>query len=117
MQVSHTLRGLFTWSLRPAAPEAERHESESPSDSQLRQRCLMRLRSQGMPLWREEPESCDGCGRELLLGEQALILCRGDELLLACPLCAERLRGEGYLAVTADADRDAAEGRSLSPTG
>jgi len=83
----------------------------------MRQRCLTRLASQGMPLWSEEPEHCDGCGRELLLGERARLVCRDDELLLACPLCADHLLREGYSALNSNADVGATEGVGLSLAG
>lgn len=48
-----------------------------------------------MPTWREESLACDACGRQLLLGERAHVLRRGDELLLSCPLCREALLAAG----------------------
>lgn len=116
MQVGQRLRELFTRRPEEAARHAARNEGESTTERELRQSCLERLRSRGMPLWREEPETCDRCGRELLLGERALLLCRDDELLLACPLCADALRGAGYLSVTAD-DGDAAAARAAAGEG
>jgi hypothetical protein len=70
-----------------------------------------------MPLRSQEPEHCDACGRELLLGERALLLWRDDELLLAGPLCAGGLRDQGYLDVTSNAETEAADVRRLSPAG
>lgn len=114
MHVSRTWRRLIAPRLRPAAAEPDARDSESPSTRELRQRCLTRLLRRGMPLWSQEPEHCDGCGRALLLGERALLLCRNDELLLACPLCAGGLRDQGYLAVTANAETEAADEGGLS---
>jgi hypothetical protein len=108
------LDGSVTWkrlmARRPwhAAAEPERDgEGAVPSLADQRQRHLARLRTHGIPLWSEEPEHCDACGRALLAGEQPLLLRRGDALLLACPLCAERLYEEGCLRVSAEAPRDA----------
>ncbi len=70
-----------------------------PSASEARERCLEQLRVRGLPLWTDKPEHCDVCGRELLLGERARLVYRAQELLLACPLCAERLLREGCVAV------------------
>lgn len=72
-----------------------------PSTSEARERCLEQLRVRGLPLWTDQPEHCDVCGRELLLGERARLVYREEELLLACPLCAERLLREGCVAVGA----------------
>lgn len=112
---SGTWRDLFAWSRRRAATEPARRESDSPPKHELRQRRLRRLLTRGTPHWSEEPEHCDGCGRELLLGETALLMHRGDELLLSCPLCKERLLSEGYLRVPPDAEKDAADEGSLAP--
>ena len=77
-----------------------------PSPGELRQRHLERLRTRGIPLWSEAPEHCDGCGRVLLAGEQPLLLRRGDELLLACPLCAGRLCDAGCQRVSIEAGKN-----------
>ena len=113
MHVDTTLRRLLTWPRSLVAAPRE-PESASLARDELRQRCLTRLLHQGMPLWSDEPEHCDGCGRELLLGERAQLVYRGDELLLACPLCVGRLREEGYLAVSANAAMQTAEGETFS---
>ena len=113
MDASKIWRRLFARRQWPAAAEPCKRERESLS---MREHCLRRLLSQGMPLWSEEPEHCDGCGRELLLGERARLLCRGDALL-ACPLCAERLLAEDYLAITSDVETDAVEDRGFSLAG
>ena len=115
MDGNATWRKLFAWwPWRAPAPPAQQ-ESDALSKRELRQRRLKRLLSRGIPHWTEEPEDCDGCGRELLPGEQALLMRRGDELLLACPLCAERLLGEGCLRIASDAERGAAEEEGLAP--
>lgn len=108
MQVSRNWRRLIAPQRRAAAAEPDERQSESLSTHELRQRCLRRLLERGLPLWSQEPEHCDGCGRELFLGERALLLWRDDELLLACPLCAGGLRDQGYLAVTWNAETEAA---------
>ena len=115
MQVGRTWRRLIT--VRRRSDAAERDEGESPATHELRQRCLRRLLERGMPLWSQEPEHCDDCGRELLLGERALVLVRDDELLLACPLCTEALRDQGYVAVTANAETESACEPDLSLAG
>jgi hypothetical protein len=99
MDVKGTWRGLTARSSWPAATVAKEAESGSLSQHELRQRHLRRLLTRGIPRWSEEPEHCDDCGRELLPGEPALLLRRGDALLLACPLCRERLFEEGCLRV------------------
>jgi len=107
MQATGIQKRRFTrWPWSKAADSDERHGAPSSTD-ELRQRCLQRLVSQDRPLWSDEPDRCDGCGRELSVDERALLMCRGEELLLACPRCAERLLGKGYLAVTADAGTEA----------
>ncbi len=109
-----TWRKLITWRQPPALTERDTGESASLA---MRERCMTRLASRGMPLWSEEPERCDGCGRELLLGERARLMCRGDELILACPLCADRLLREGYLALNPDAGAGATADGGLSLAG
>ena len=54
-----------------------------------------------VPAWREETLYCEGCGRALLVGERPLIVSRGEELLLACPLCQDRLLADGYTRMAA----------------
>ncbi len=108
--VSTTWKRFVAGRRRPGAAEPDKWESESRSAHELRQQCLTRLVRRGMPLWSEEPEHCDDCGRELLLGERALLLSREDELLLACSLCASHLRDNGYLVVTASAETASAGG-------
>ena len=73
-------------------------DAEEPDDR--RQRCLERLAAKGLPLWSEEPEHCDRCHRELLLGEHAVLMSSGEGLRLACPLCAPLLLEEGYRSLT-----------------
>jgi len=109
MDGSGTWRERFTWRRWRAAPEPEQQETESLAQGEPRQPHLKRLLSHGIPQWTEEPEHCDGCGRELLPGEPALLLQRSDELAIACPLCAERLLDQGYLRVTLDGESDAGE--------
>ena len=106
MDVLGTWRRLSSWRPQSAAAGTE-SEPGAPSPLELRQRHLARLRSHGIPHWSEVPERCDACGRELLPGEQPLLLRRSDALLLACPLCAERLYAEGCLRVSVAALTDA----------
>jgi hypothetical protein len=111
--------GIATWkrliARRPwhAAAEPAGDAGVAPSPGELRQRHLMRLRTHGIPLWSEQSEHCDACGRELLAGEQPLLLRRGDALLLACPLCAERLYDEGCLRVSVGVAKDTTEESQL----
>jgi len=76
---------------------------------QLRQEHLAHLRRRGIPTWSEQPERCDACGRELLVGERASLFERDEELLLACPLCAARVQDEGALPIPASSGRDGFE--------
>ena len=110
MDAMRTWGKLFTWRQSSALTAPDTRESASLA---MRERCLTRLASRGMPLWSEEPERCDGCGRELLLGERARLMCRGDELILACSLCADRLFREGYLALNSEAGVGVNEGGGL----
>ena len=112
MRESWSWRRLFAWWLRPTPAEAEECRSESPAIHARRQRCLERMFARHTA-WHAEPEHCDGCERELLLGERALLMSRGDGLFLACQLCTERLYAEGYRAAGWDAETDATEGRRL----
>jgi hypothetical protein len=86
-------RRLPVW--RPWAHAGAPGKAASGSDEQ-RQRLLERMAAQGLPLWSEEPEHCDRCGRELLLGERAELMFSDEDLVLACPLCAPALWDEGY---------------------
>jgi hypothetical protein len=49
--------------------------------------------------WRDQPLLCDVCGRALLVGERSVIVSRGDEMRVCCPLCRERALAEGYETV------------------
>jgi hypothetical protein len=69
-----------------------------------RRRRLERLAARGLPLWSEAPEHCDRCDRELIPGEQAVIMSSGEGLILTCPLCAAVLHDEGYRVVGGDAN-------------
>jgi len=100
MGTSGSWRSLATWWPWSASPECEEQESAPLPERELHQRRLNRLLTRGVPTWSEQPLSCDHCGRRLLIGERALILRHGDELLLSCPLCEERLLGEGCYHVT-----------------
>jgi hypothetical protein len=86
-------------------------QGERVSPSELHQRRLGRLLSQGLPTWTEQPLVCDYCGRQLLTGERAVILRRADELLLSCSLCEEPLLESGCLRVRAE-QGDTGEGAS-----
>jgi hypothetical protein len=77
---------------------------EASRRGEQRRHCLERMAAQGLPLWSNAPEHCDRCDRELLVGEQAVIMSSGEALLLACPLCAPVLRDEGYRVVAPDAN-------------
>lgn len=103
MDVVARWRRIVAHAPSPGALSADRREvsEASPSAPELRERCLRQLLVRGMPLWTDKPEHCDACGRELLLGERARLMYREEELLLACPLCAERLLREGCVAVGA----------------
>jgi hypothetical protein len=92
-----SLVARWPWS---AVPGCEQQGNAMLSERELHQRRLNRLLSRGVPTWSLQPLSCDRCGRLLLTGERALILSRGDELLLSCPLCEERLLAEGCSHVT-----------------
>lgn len=56
-----------------------------------------------------EPMTCDVCRRRLLRGERAALYARGEEQVVACPLCAIELSGAGLRRVPDPAD----EGDSL----
>jgi hypothetical protein len=86
------LVSLWPWLALRARAQAE---SQALSEHEVHQRHLKHLLSRRVPTWSEEQLSCEECGRQLLAGERALIVRRGDELLLSCPLCEERLLGEG----------------------
>ena len=79
---------------RPGSLHGSLEATSSP-----RQDCLRLLAKRGLPLWSEQPEHCDGCGREILAGERARLVYRKDELLLACTLCLRHLVHEGYLPI------------------
>ena len=104
-----TFRGLVAWGRQLGAQQPEVGSGPVLSSRELRQRHLQRVRLRGIPRWSENPERCDGCGRELLIGEHGLLLQRGDELAIACPLCADRLEAGGYLRA-ACGERDELEG-------
>ena len=106
MDMKGTLSGLLAWPPQLMASDSGRHENVLHLRHELRQRHLMRLRTNGIPLWSEQPEHCDGCARALLAGEQPVLVRRGDELLLACALCAERLYDEGCVRVNVNAAMD-----------
>jgi hypothetical protein len=67
-------------------------------------------------LWTEEPETCERCGRRLLVGEMPAMMQREDELVMVCPNCAMALAVAGFRTPppaaepkrTAQADREAA---------
>jgi hypothetical protein len=108
MSASEAFRGIAAWGRRIGGEPSGEGHGPAPSGRELRQRHLQRVCLQGIPRWSEDPEHCDGCGRELLIGERGLLLQRDDELAIACPLCADELRAAGY--VRADcAERDATE--------
>ena len=96
---SGSWRSLVAWRPWSAPPEWEEQESATLPERELHQRRLNRLLTRGVPTWSEQPLSCDHCGRLLLIGERALILRRGYEFLLSCPLCEERLLAEGCFHV------------------
>lgn len=94
------LRRLLTWQPWARTKTQPQTGRAAPKYDELRQRYLQRMVTRGMPLWREEPEHCDRCHRELLLGERAVLMSQDDDLLLACPLCAPFLEHEGYRSLT-----------------
>jgi hypothetical protein len=113
MGMKGTLSGLLAWPPQLVASDPSQHENVVHLRHELRQRHLMRLRTNGIPLWSEQPEHCDACDRALLAGEQPVLVRRGDELLLACALCAERLYDEGYLRVDVEIAKDTVEETGL----
>jgi DNA-directed RNA polymerase subunit RPC12/RpoP len=46
--------------------------------------------------WTEDPETCETCGRRLLVGEVPAHMQRDKETLVACPLCASDLLLAGF---------------------
>jgi hypothetical protein len=110
MSAGETFRGFAAWGRRLGAPQPEEGNGPVLSSRELRQRHLQRARLRGIPKWSENPERCDGCGRELLIGERGLILQLGGELAIACPLCTDRLKADGFLHAACD-ERDETEGR------
>jgi len=113
MDMKGTLSGLLAWPPRLVAGDSSQHENVMHSRRELRQRHLMRLRTNGIPLWSEQPEHCDVCARAPLAGEQPVLVRRGDELLLAGALCAERLYDEGCLRVEVGVAKDTVEETGL----
>jgi hypothetical protein len=109
MDVGAVWRDLVARWPGSVAPECEQQEGERLPERELHQRRLNRLLVQGLPAWTEQPLSCDQCGRQLLIGERAFILRRGDELLLSCPLCEERLLADGCFLVSPDSQKGISE--------
>jgi hypothetical protein len=109
VSAGETFRGLAAWWRRLGGRQPEQGRGPALSSRELRQRHLQRVRLRGVPRWSEDPERCDGCGRELLIGESGLLLQRGDELAMACPLCTDRLEADGCLRAACD-ERDEMEG-------
>jgi hypothetical protein len=108
MSAGETFRGLAAWGRRLGLQQLEEGSGAVLSSRELRQRHLQRVRLRGIPRWSENPERCDGCGRELLIGERGLLLQRGDKLAIACPLCTDRVVADGYLRVAGN-ERDEVE--------
>lgn len=106
--------GWRPWTVRQEPAQPDDLEAASLSRRESRQRRLNVLLRRGVPLWNEEPECCDGCGRELLPGERALLLRRSDELLLACPLCAEHMLDQGCLRAVPGVEEGSAHTRSYA---
>jgi hypothetical protein len=79
----------------PVQRKREQEKGQALSEHESHQLHLKHLLSRRVPTWSEQQLSCEECGRQLLAGERALIVRRGDELLLSCQLCEERLLGEG----------------------
>jgi hypothetical protein len=86
-------------------------EETAPSEREVHQRRLGRMLKEGLPVWSELPPHCDGCGRQLLIGERATIVRSGDDLVLTCPLCEERMAraGQHVLRAPAAAESDGLE--------
>jgi hypothetical protein len=80
---------------RPGAGKKEEVVA-APSQQMLHQQRLGRMLKKGLPARNELPPRCDDCGRRLLTGELATIVRSGDELVLTCRLCEERLAQAGY---------------------
>jgi hypothetical protein len=83
----HWRRLVASWSGSGVAEEAR----EQPSHQALHQQQLRRMQQEGLPVWSELPPRCDACGRQLLTGERAIIVRSGEDLVLTCQLCEERL--------------------------
>ncbi|HTX70296.1 MAG TPA: hypothetical protein VMH50_14300 [Thermoleophilia bacterium] len=108
MSASDTFRGIARWGRRVGGGRPDEGRGPVLSPREFRQRHLQRVRLRGIPRWSEEPEHCDACGRELLIGECGLLVQRDDELAIACPLCADGLLAAGYLSA-ACSERDETE--------
>jgi hypothetical protein len=48
--------------------------------------------------WTEQPETCEVCGRRLLVGEVPALYQRDETIILACPVCATGLAAAGLRA-------------------
>jgi hypothetical protein len=108
MSASETFRGIAAWGRRIGSEPLGEGNVPASSRCELRQRHLQRVCLHGIPRWSEDPELCDGCGRELLIGERGLLMQRDGELAMACPLCVDGLRVAGYVRA-ACGERDATE--------
>lgn len=59
--------------------------------------------------WTEQPETCEVCGRRLLVGEVPALYQRDETIILACPVCATGLAAAGLRAPRATPSNGPAE--------
>lgn len=91
-------------------------DSKGSAWREARQRALAACAGRSpAPLWTEEPETCDVCGRRLLTGERPGVFQRDDGMLLLCPLCAidRAVGGQRVVTATGDENGSADGGRHL----
>jgi hypothetical protein len=87
--------------------EASQTSDAARSTREAHQRVLARQASRAaLPLWTEAPDTCDVCGRHLLVGERAGLFRCGEELSLVCPLCALQPSFEGFRVPTAASEQE-----------
>lgn len=89
------------------SPEAGQTSDAAKSTREAHQRVLARHAARpAPPLWTEEPDTCDVCGRHLLVGERAGLFRCGEELSLVCPLCALQPSFEGLRVLAAASEQE-----------
>ena len=62
------------------------------------ERATVRAGRQRTSPWTSEPESCEVCGRHLLVGELPAFYQRDDQIVMACPVCSTLLAAHGLRA-------------------